>query len=912
VPIAAKSATALIVSTSIQTPRFCIGREEVLELISSTLSDVNKSAAVAIHGGPGMGKTTVVSDYISKLRMNRDSHYTHVLWMSFVSENAFMESVNQVNELLNFPKESDFDKVRATVFNYLTTNQRYLLFMENADDSDFFMQCLEGLARLTGHVIITSRNSAINVQISLGIRHRDVVHHEISGWKESTARDYVITRLQLFVISESEKKELDNILRFMSGHPLAIEQMCSFLSSVKSCNFSDYSKMLKTVGASQSQNPIDAAFEIALEYLLYKDQVASCVLLGALSCVAHRTIPIAYLSRFLFTAGYRSINIDKALSSLIEMSLVSLDTDTKSTISIHLAVQEIVARSLSAEWTEDSDKLSVFVKKKAPGETCEEWFNMSILVINELLPVERNKNYDPKSIVEGKLYLPHVAKLACTQKPSMDLANLSLKAASFAKYISQFNVAKSLYTCILAMFLEIHGTRLHANVANTINNIGDVAKYQGDYDEARKLYTKSLSIFEKVHGTREHVDVATALFNLGSIADSQEDYDEAKKLYLESLHIYENVYGANDHAEIATAINNIGSIEDTQGNHDEARRLFLKSLYIYEVVYGTRDHADVAMTLINLGSIAKRLGKFDEAKRYYSESLKIQEKVHGNTENADVAAIINNLGSIEDSQGNYEEAKKLYLKSRNIYEKIYRTREHIDVATTIENLGLIAITQGRYEEAEKLYMESLSIYERVYGTREHADVAMSLKSLGLIAMKQGNFEEAKTYNLRSLSIFEDVYGTREHVDVAATINNLGSIAMQEGDYEEAKIQYLKSLVIYEKVYQSRVHSDVAETINNLGLIATNQGDFNEARKLYLECLDIEGKLYGTREHASSAVTIYNLGLISHQQGDFKEARRLYMESLAILEVTLKNKKHPDYRRISKALKVVEGDMKLTV
>ncbi|KAJ3123335.1 hypothetical protein HK098_002026 [Nowakowskiella sp. JEL0407] len=185
--------------------------------------------------GPGMGKTTIAS----KFALQADSQYTKILWISLISDATLIDSVSKACKQLGLPQDNDTFKQKSMVFDWLETNNGYLLLLDNADDSVLVRKCLDGISRFAGQVVITTRNAIIDQYIPLGIENIDIHHQELKFWYKPSSKAYFASRLQqrMELIKDDETAALDKILDYSEGYPLAMEQICSNLSVERAVTF---------------------------------------------------------------------------------------------------------------------------------------------------------------------------------------------------------------------------------------------------------------------------------------------------------------------------------------------------------------------------------------------------------------------------------------------------------------------------------------------------------------------------------------------------------------------------------------------------------------------------------------------------------------------------------------------------
>src|SRR3989338_782272 len=97
-----------------------------------------------------------------------------------------------------------------------------------------------------------------------------------------------------------------------------------------------------------------------------------------------------------------------------------------------------------------------------------------------------------------------------------------------------------------------------ANVATSLNNLGELYRLQKKLPEAELNYKKSLDIREKTLG-KEHLDVSLSLNNIATLYLFQGNYERAEPLYKRAV----NIMGKNlgkDHISLQTPLTNLAEL----------------------------------------------------------------------------------------------------------------------------------------------------------------------------------------------------------------------------------------------------------------------------------------------------------------------------------------------------------------
>ncbi len=117
--------------------------------------------------------------------------------------------------------------------------------------------------------------------------------------------------------------------------------------------------------------------------------------------------------------------------------------------------------------------------------------------------------------------------------------------------------ATALFEDILARRIAIHHGEVHAEVADTLNDLGNMAKDAGKLDLATEHYTHALHVYEQALGP-DHPRIAMAQSNLGETALIARHYDRAIEACQRALAIDEHALG-KDHPDLAYDLTCLGS-----------------------------------------------------------------------------------------------------------------------------------------------------------------------------------------------------------------------------------------------------------------------------------------------------------------------------------------------------------------
>jgi tetratricopeptide (TPR) repeat protein len=191
-----------------------------------------------------------------------------------------------------------------------------------------------------------------------------------------------------------------------------------------------------------------------------------------------------------------------------------------------------------------------------------------------------------------------------------------------------------------------------------IHNLGIIAQRTGEYDEARKFYRQSLKIDQELG---DMSGVSKSLHILGVLAQDTGEYDEACKFYQQSLEIFQEL---GDMSGVSCSLHNLGALAQATREYDEARRLYQQSLKIFK---DQGDKSGVSKSLHQLGILAQDTGEYDEARKLYQQSLEINQELG---DMSGIALSLAQLALLEEKMGNLKEALQLILQAEAAFQDL--------------------------------------------------------------------------------------------------------------------------------------------------------------------------------------------------------------------------------------------------
>ena len=276
--------------------------------------------------------------------------------------------------------------------------------------------------------------------------------------------------------------------------------------------------------------------------------------------------------------------------------------------------------------------------------------------------------------------------------------------------------------------------------------IGRLYHSLGAYDAALPHLRAALTLRRDAHGS-EHAEVAESMDDLGALLTSRGGYDEAEPLLRGALTVRRRLLG-EESLKVAISLTNLGKLMHLRRSLSQAESLRRKALSIRRAHYGD-DHLDVASSMINLAAVLHQRGRGPEAERLYRGALAIYIRLVGR-KHSDVSDVLNNLANLLMGSGRGDLAEPMFRESLAIRREVLGN-DHPNVARSLSNLAGLLSSKGDSKAAELMFREALAIRRERLG-EDHQDVAISLNKLANALRINDQAEEACGYYREAVRI----------------------------------------------------------------------------------------------------------------------------------------------------------------
>jgi len=361
------------------------------------------------------------------------------------------------------------------------------------------------------------------------------------------------------------------------------------------------------------------------------------------------------------------------------------------------------------------------------------------------------------------------ASSATSQAPLPDVAYLW---AEYYEAVGDYAQAQAAAERALA------AARGRADVAGEgacLAQLGLIARRQGDYDEAQDWYNRALELLQ---GEEAHPDGKAQVLNgLGTVHRQQGRLEEARACYEQALALSRE---SGNRRHEAQALNYLGAVAYRQRNFAEAVAYHRQALEIRRAI---GDRAGEGVSLFDLALATRDMGDYGQAQGYFSEALDIQQTTRNRWEEINVW---NSLGGMYQQLGDLPKAQACLQRGLILAEEI---GDEEGQAYLLSNLGLVVRDQGDLETAEKLLSDGLAIMQALDNKHQ---ISFFLSYLSTVSLQAGDYQQAIERAQEALSLRQELDLRLRMADDLAT---LAAAYLAAGNVAQALVYAGQALAI---------------------------------------------------------------------------------------------------------------------
>lgn len=132
------------------------------------------------------------------------------------------------------------------------------------------------------------------------------------------------------------------------------------------------------------------------------------------------------------------------------------------------------------------------------------------------------------------------------------------------------------------MQIKIYDDSLHAHIAASYHNIGDVCQSRRDhnYSSALDYVQKSFIMRFNIYGNSPHHDIILSYESIGDVYRLQGDFSSALDYFHICLNMGLEIYGDSPHPDVAKSYRNIGLVYRSQRDYSSALTWLRRALAV--------------------------------------------------------------------------------------------------------------------------------------------------------------------------------------------------------------------------------------------------------------------------------------------------------------------------------------------
>ncbi|MEB2312997.1 MAG: tetratricopeptide repeat protein [Sorangiineae bacterium] len=364
-----------------------------------------------------------------------------------------------------------------------------------------------------------------------------------------------------------------------------------------------------------------------------------------------------------------------------------------------------------------------------------------------------------------------------------------------------------------------------------------------------------------------HLERAGALTRAGAVYLDAADLaragyaaKKANEYYARGLELL----GDADARRRIDALHNHGDVLLLLGKTDEGLAAFREMLAL---AWRLGLHAKGGAAHNRIGRLYRDTGALGDAERHLQTALELFEAVG---DERGVASCHDDVGKLLWTRGDYDRALDELKTALEMRKKLGDRRS---IALSLNNIGLVWGDHGRTAKAGEAFEASLAIRREI---NDPLGVVQSLNNLGQLAENQGDAT-------RALALFRESYEVAKEIGernrIAVVLTNMGEAHYLLGDSGEA-IRILKEAEELCDELGDRLQ--LAEAKRGLAKAYLLQKDLRKARESIKQAVDLFGQI---RSRAHLAVALRTLGEITGAgawgKGHEGKAVDYFMRSIAI-------------------------------
>lgn len=767
-----------------------VGRAKLFTHMKKTLLLEDDSAATAIYGLPGIGKTALAVALVIDTDLQK--HFSDgVLWAGLGPFANVLSILTRWGSLLGL-SSSDIENptdIRswAMALHAIVGKKRMLLVIDDAWEAEAALACLVGGPNCK-HLLTTRLP-----QVAYAFSQKNTLL--VPELQESDG----LTLLARYVaqLVEEQQESATQLVQIVGGLPLAITLLGKYLASQA---FGGQQRRLQAALTRLKDGAQRIAVSMPDAVLEHPRGLSTEVPISLRTTIEMSVAPLptrtqsALYALALFPAKPNTFP-EEAFQAISEQPLEVLDMLWDVGLVESAGVGRYTLHQTIADYGRSQKQQHPVVKQRLVRYTA--LFLQMHQQDYELIEIEaRNVQAGLDAAIELGTYREFIAALV-----------------AFAPYLrvrGRYAIANHYFQEALRLADPDDSIQR----ALILRYIAEYAELRGEYDQTDQYCQQALQLV----GPQQQ-DIASFLLSLrGSVAWYHGDNTHAQRYFQQSLDLARQI---DDQKSVCKALGLLGRLADRQLHYTRAERLLLEALQLARQLH---DKEMIILPLAYLAGVARDQGHYIEGRQYCLEGLAIARQLRHREY---ISLTLNNLAGIEWSLGNLEQAEAYYIEMLTIARQI-GNRQHI--CRALAGLGMILTYpfQKKYQQAETYLREGVELGRQI---KQNNVLPQLLMSLGVTLGVQGDYDQANRYLKESVDLARE-QRSQWHLAAALTYWGVLDLKFQKID---AAVEAFQQVLTLDKGSKQDPQF-VAESYYGLATIAAARGNLADAYRYGQESL----------------------------------------------------------------------------
>jgi tetratricopeptide (TPR) repeat protein/transcriptional regulator with XRE-family HTH domain len=753
-----------------------VGRAELQAALHERLCRPQPNSVVALHGLPGMGKTTLAATLAHEETV-RAYFSDGILWAGLGPRPNLLALFNRWGALLGIPA-SEMEKLTgieawSKALRTAIGARKMLIIIDDAWQLEEALACKIG-GEQCRH-LVTTRFPALAAQ--LAVEH--VVQLQELNEEESIA---LLDVLASGVITADEQLGLE-LVRAVGGLPLALTLIGNYLRTQQ-----DSGEEQRVQAALRRLNDMAVRLRISEPHIEADSPITRHPSLAPdtpLSLLSIIAVTDQLLDEKVRTVFYLlSLLPAKPDSFAEEMALALADCSSdeldqlmdagllECTVGDRYLLHQVIADYARLHLSEEEKGRAgmrlihyviEFIHTHQKEHELLDRESSTILTALELAHLLEERTeliqavcaFAPFLIMRGfygqaDLHLQRAYDAAMALKDEGGCAYVLLYQGEMALKQSNFAQAeKHLQTSLELASLQ--GDQ--ECVCDALTHLGSLTWRRGEYMHAEELLREGLAIARRLEdqedregreGRDSRERQERLLKILGSVLWNRGDVERGYATLSEGLELARQI---GDREQMCVMLSNLGALLGEQGDHARAAELFREGLELARQI-GHREQTCVL--LINLGNLSKENGDYEQASAYFREGLALARQIRYPEW---ISVLLCSIASILLVQDEIEQAEHYLRESLAIARQV--GRPHM-LCNVLQEYAYYYLSQQRYQAAEESFREML----RYVPSGDQQWYGFAYYGLAQVAAMQSRYKDAQRFGTIGLRALERINHSR--------------------------------------------------------------------------------------------------------------------------------------------------------